>query len=93
MAPEPAPPDAPVRGDGPALLRAVEARLPGLRLLTDAVDRESYRRDETAYLPTGLPLAVALPETTEHVAELVRLCGEHDVPIVPRGAGTGLSGG
>ncbi len=86
-------PSAPVRGNGPALLRAIEARLPGLRLLTDAVDRESYRRDETAYLPTGLPLAVTLPETTEQVVELVRLCGEHDVPIVPRGAGTGLSGG
>lgn len=81
------------RGDGPALLRAVEARLPGLRLLTDPADRETYRRDETAYLPTGLPLAVALPETTAQVAELVRLCGEHDVPIVARGAGTGLSGG
>jgi glycolate oxidase len=90
MAEEPTP--APVRGDGPALLRAVGARLPGLRLLIDPIDRESYRRDETAYLPTGLPLAVALPETTEQVAELVRLCGEFDVPIVPRGAGTGLSG-
>ena len=38
-----------------AFLGAVRARLPGLRLLTDAVDRESYRRDETAYLPAGLP--------------------------------------
>ena len=36
---------------------------------------------------------MALPETTAEVAALVRLCGEHDVPIVPRGAGTGLSGG
>ena len=81
------------RGDGPGLLRAIGARLPDLRLLADPVDRESHRRDETAYLPAGLPLAVALPETTAQVAELVRLCGEHDVPIVPRGAGTGLSGG
>jgi glycolate dehydrogenase FAD-linked subunit len=84
--------DRAVRGDGPGLLRAIAARLPELRLLTDDVDRESYRRDETAYLATGLPLAVALPDTTAQVAELVRLCGEHDVPIVPRGAGTGLSG-
>jgi len=81
------------RGDGPALLRAIETRLPDLRLLTEPIDRESYRRDETAYLPAGLPLAVALPRETAQVAELVRLCGEHDVPIVPRGAGTGLSGG
>jgi hypothetical protein len=82
-----------VRGDGPALLRSIEARLPDLRLLTDPLDREAYRRDETAYLPAGLPLAVALPVETAQVAELVRLCGDHDVPIVPRGAGTGLSGG
>ena len=93
MAPEPTAAPDPVRGDGPALLRAIGARLPALKLLTEAVDRDSYRRDETAYLPTGLPLAVALPDTTEQVAELVRLCGQFDVPIVPRGAGTGLSGG
>ena len=82
-----------VRGDGQGLLRAIAARLPELRLLTDPADRESYRRDETAYLEAGLPLAVALPTTTAEVAALVRLCGEHDVPIVPRGAGSGLSGG
>jgi glycolate dehydrogenase FAD-linked subunit len=82
----------PIRGDGAGLLRAVSSTLPELRLLKDEGDRESYRRDETAYLATGLPLAVALPETTAQVAELVRLCGEHDVAIVPRGAGTGLSG-
>ena len=36
-----------------ALVNAIRDRLPELRLLTDAVDRESYRRDETAYLRTG----------------------------------------
>jgi glycolate oxidase len=71
----------------------VRSGLPGLRLLTDPVDRESYRRDETAYLHPGLPGAVALPTTTAEVAELVRICGRHDIPIVPRGAGSGLSGG
>ena len=74
-------------------LDAIRARLPGLRLLTDAADRETYRRDETAYLPAGLPGAVALPTETSQVAELVRICAEFDVPIVPRGAGSGLSGG
>jgi glycolate oxidase len=83
---------AAVRGDGPALLRAIGERLPDVRLLTDVTDRESYRRDETAYYRAGLPLAVALPTTTAQVATLVELCGAHDVPIVPRGAGTGLSG-
>ena len=80
------------RGDGPGLLRAIGARLPDVRLLTDVTDRESYRRDETAYYAAGLPLGVALPATAEQVVGLVRLCGEFDVPIVPRGAGTGLSG-
>ena len=42
-------------------LDAVRARIPGLRVLTDATDRETYRRDETEYLPAGLPGAVALP--------------------------------
>ena len=45
-------------------LDAVRARIPGLRVLTDATDRETYRRDETAYLPAGLPGAVALPTET-----------------------------
>jgi glycolate oxidase len=76
-----------------AFLDAVRARIPGLRLLTDETDRESYRRDETAYLPAGLPGGVALPTETAQVAELVRVCGAFDVPIVPRGAGSGLSGG
>ena len=76
-----------------AFLAAIRARLPELHLLTDPIDREGYRRDETAYLATGLPCAVALPTETRQVAELVRLAGEFRVPIVPRGAGTGLSGG
>jgi glycolate oxidase len=76
-----------------ALIGAIRNRLPELRLLTDPTDREGYRRDETAYLDTGLPCAVALPTETRQVAELVRLAGEFRVPIVPRGAGTGLSGG
>jgi glycolate oxidase len=76
-----------------AFLDAVRARAPGVRLLIDEADRETYRRDETAYLPAGLPGAVALPTETAQVTELVRICGEFDVPIVPRGAGSGLSGG
>jgi glycolate oxidase len=74
-------------------LDAVRSRIPGLHLLVDSVDRETYRRDETPYLPAGLPGAVALPTETAQVAELVRICADYDVPIVPRGAGSGLSGG
>ncbi|HEX7473131.1 MAG TPA: hypothetical protein VF323_08605, partial [Candidatus Limnocylindrales bacterium] len=56
-----------------AFLSALTACLPGLRVLTDPLDRESYRNDETAYLRPGLPLAVALPTETAQVAEIMRL--------------------
>ena len=76
-----------------AFLDDLRARLPDLRLLTDEADRESYRRDETAHFEPGLPLAVALPSSTDEVAELMRIATAHRVPVVPRGAGSGLSGG
>jgi glycolate oxidase subunit GlcD len=44
-------------------------------------------------LHAGRPAAVALPETTEQISQVVRACREAGVPFVPRGAGTGLSGG
>src|SRR5215208_8401084 len=59
----------------------------------DPSDRESYRLDETAYLSAGLPGAVALPADTADVAGLMRLASAHRIAVVPRGAGTGLSGG
>jgi glycolate oxidase len=77
----------------PDLVAAIRAALPDLRLLEDPTDTEGYRRDWTPYLPAGRPLAVALPTETAEVAALVRLAAAHRVPVVPRGAGTGLSGG
>ncbi len=44
-------------------------------------------------LHTGRPTAVVLPRETSEVSRLVRACRRHGVPFVPRGAGTGLSGG
>ncbi|MEA2519024.1 MAG: glycolate oxidase, partial [Chloroflexota bacterium] len=88
---DPASTTDPVRGR--QLLDAIRSALPGLRLLEDPGDREAFRNDETAYLQAGLPLAVALPESTAEVSILVRLAAEHRVPVVPRGAGSGLSGG
>src|SRR3989440_7802130 len=43
-------------------------------------------------LEKHLPAVVVLPRTTEQVAAVVKLCAEHKVPIIPRGAGTSLSG-
>jgi len=76
-----------------AFLEALHREIPGLRLLTDVADRESYRRDETAHHEPGMPLGVALPADTGEVAAIMRLATEHRVAVVPRGAGSGLSGG
>jgi len=54
-------------------------------------DMLTYEYDGSA--DTASPDAVVLPETTADVAAVARFCHEHGVPIVPRGAGTGLSGG
>lgn len=75
------------------LLADVATELPDVRVLTDPTDRESYRLDETAYLEAGLPGAVAFPASTTDVSGLLRLASLHRVNVVPRGAGTGLSGG
>ena len=40
----------------------------------------------------NLPTAVVLPATTEEVAQVVQVCNELELPIIPRGAGTSLSG-
>jgi glycolate oxidase len=40
-----------------------------------------------------MPLAVVLPETTAQVAAVMRYCNENAIPVIPRGAGTSLSGG
>ncbi|RKX78693.1 MAG: FAD-binding oxidoreductase [Spirochaetes bacterium] len=53
-----------------------------------------YSHDESATDEFNtMPVAVVKPESTEQVAEIVRLCAEEGVPITPRGAGTGLAGG
>jgi glycolate oxidase subunit GlcD len=44
-------------------------------------------------LDAAMPSVVVLPKTTAQVVEIVKACREHDTPFVPRGAGTGLSGG
>jgi glycolate oxidase subunit GlcD len=53
-----------------------------------------FTYDCDAYtIEKSMPVAAGLPRTTEEVAELCRLAERHGLPIVPRGAGTGLSGG
>ncbi len=61
------------------------------RLSTSQAMREHHGRDESSYDPM-LPDAVVFAQTTEEVAQAVRLCSSHEVPIIPYGTGTSLEG-
>jgi len=61
-------------------------------VLMDEETREIYSRDETEHL-SFLPDVVVKPRTAAEVSAIMRLCHEHFIPVTPRGAGTGLSGG
>jgi glycolate oxidase len=66
--------------------------VPGEGVIDSEIERRAYESDGlTAY--RQLPLVVVLPETTEQVAQIMRACTEMNVKVVPRGAGTSLSGG
>ncbi|OMC45824.1 FAD-linked oxidase [Mycolicibacterium fortuitum] len=62
-------------------------------VVTDPDILASYRQDRAADPGAGTPLAVVRPTRTEEVQTVLRWAGEHRVAVVPRGAGTGLSGG
>ena len=72
-------------------LAALQAAIPGLVLTSTEACRPYECDGLSAYRRT--PEVVALPETVEEVQAILRLCGKHGVPVVARGAGTGLSGG
>jgi len=74
------------------VVRALHAVLPAEALLWQAEDTTPYECDGlTAYRQR--PLVVALPETEAQVQAVLRVCDALAVPVVARGAGTGLSGG
>ena len=73
-----------------------EARLadclpPGALLVADEAKRPYECDALSAY--HAMPRVVVVPETRAQVEAVVKLCAEHGVPLVTRGAGTGLSGG
>ena len=72
---------------------ALEAAVPRRHLLTDADTMAPYLHDEAEWAPHGRAIAVVRPSTTAEVAAVVAACAEHRIPVVTRGAGTGLSGG
>jgi glycolate dehydrogenase FAD-linked subunit len=75
-----------VRADLRRMLRADQ-------VLTDAASLDAYAHDDAEWAPFEPPIAVVLAEREEDVSAVVRLAAASGLRIVPRGAGTGLSGG
>ena len=61
-------------------------------VLSEADELRPYETDALSVY-TQTPLAVVLPENTEEVSEILKYCHSENIKVVPRGAGTGLSGG
>ncbi len=78
--------------DGAALVAGLQAILPAASVLFDPEDLRPYECDGLAAY-RQLPRVVVLPESEPQVVAILRLCRRMGVPVVARGAGTGLSGG
>ncbi len=85
-------PDASVLVRRKEIVEALRALVPGEGVIDDLDELKVYETDAlTAYRQP--PMIVVLPETTEQVSEVLAYCHGHGVKVVPRGAGTSLSGG
>jgi glycolate oxidase len=74
------------------IVAALRTIVPGEGVIAAEREMRPYESDGlTAY--RQLPMVVVLPETTEQVAEVLRYCHDEGIKVVPRGAGTSLSGG
>ena len=73
-----------------AALAALQTML-GDRLSTAHAVREQHGKD-ISYHPAALPDAVSFAESAEEVAEIVKVCARHAIPIIPFGTGTSLEG-
>ena len=74
-----------------ALLDALKARFTD-QCSTALVVREQHGRDESAFTNVPPPAAVVFAESTQDVADAVRLASQHDVPVIPFGVGSSLEG-
>lgn len=74
------------------IVRCLQKILPTAGVLHETEDLTPYECDGlSAY--QQLPLAVVLPETVDQIEQLLTFCTKQQIPVVARGAGTGLSGG
>jgi glycolate oxidase len=78
---------------GADVLASLIAELPDGMVVTDPAVTEGYRQDRAFDPSAGKPMAVVRPRRTAEVQTVMRWASTHRVPVVPRGAGTGLSGG
>ena len=86
------PPKAKILAQRDVILAALRAMLPEDAVIGEAVRLKPYETDGlSAY--RQVPLAVVLPRTTAEVAAVLRYCNDMGIRVVPRGAGTSLSGG
>jgi glycolate oxidase len=86
------PPDEAVLSRREGIIAALRGIVPGEGVITTEAERRAYESDGlTAY--RQLPMIVVLPSTTEQVSQVLRHCQQNGVKVVPRGAGTSLSGG
>jgi glycolate oxidase len=85
-------PDYLVMRQRDAIVKDLRRLVPADTIISDEEGRRAYETDAlTAY--RRVPLAVALPTSTEEVSRLLRYCHANDIKVVARGAGTSLSGG
>ena len=85
-------PKTDVMGRRDEILAGLRGLVAETGLITEALRLKPYETDGLpAYRQT--PMAVVLPETTEQVAAVLRFCHQNGVRVIPRGAGTSLSGG
>ena len=75
------------------LLRELAAVLPPEALVTDADVLEAHRHDQAGWAPAGTPRVLVRPGSTAEVQAVLRVATALRVPVVARGAGSGLSGG
>ena len=76
----------------PAIIQTLKNRLgAGSAIATDLTGHEEYTHDAT--IDSGRPVAIVWACNETDVIETVNFCREHRIPVIPRGAGTGLSGG
>ncbi|MDW7668592.1 MAG: FAD-linked oxidase C-terminal domain-containing protein [Bacillota bacterium] len=75
------------------LVKELESILGSKNVIIDKEKMENYSHDETPEEYAHMPDVVITPTTAQQIAEVMKLANKHLIPVTPRGAGSGLSGG